>query len=248
VTTATEIIKSALRKINSYQSGDQLAAPDANDSLEVLNDMIDSWSTDHAYVYASVETVVQFTPLQYIYSIGPGGNFAIDLDTGAAIPRPLRITNGFTRNSELDYPIDVTMDQGQYTQFLLKNQPAPWPLVAWYNPTMPTGTLYFYPNPSSAGELHLFIDQILSEFANLTTDINLPQGYSRALKWGLARELCAEFGFPLTPNIEKLAKESLDMIKSLNEVPAPVSNFDASLLNLGSRGDYSWILHGGFSQ
>lgn len=246
MTTAEQIIKGALRRLVAYQSGEQIAAPDANDALETLNDMLDSWSTGHDYVYASIETVVLFTPGQYIYTIGPGGDFAVDTNTGAPIPRPLRITNAFTRISQLDYTIDVTMDQNQYTQFLLKNQPAPWPLVAWYNPTMPLGTIYFYPNPSSAGELHLFTDQILTQFT-LTDPVILPQGYVRALKWNLAKELSAEYGYPITPAIEKHAKESLDMIKSLNQVPAPVSNFDAALLSMDQRGDYSWILHGGFA-
>lgn len=247
MTTAQTIIKGALRRINSYQTGEQIAAPDANDALESLNDLIDSWSTDHAYVYASVETILNFTANQYIYTIGPGGNWAVDAITGQAVPRPLRITNGFTRISGLDYTIDVMMDQNQYTQFLLKSQPAPWPLVAWYNPTMPTGTIYFYPNPSSSAELHLFTDQILSEFATLDTDVVMPQGYARALKWCLAQELCAEYGFPLTPTIEKLAKESLDMVKSLNQVPAAVSNLDYALLDMGRRANADWILHGGFA-
>jgi hypothetical protein len=243
--TALDIIKGALRRINSYQSGEQLAAPDSNDALEVLNDMIDSWSTDHAYVYASVETVVNFTANQYQYSIGPGGDFAVDANTGAPIPRPLRITNGFTRISTIDFPIDVTMDQNQYTQIGLKQVPSPWPIVAWYNPTIPTGTIYFYPNPASSAELHLFTDTILSEFALLQTVVNLPQGYARALKWNLARELCAEYGYPLSPAIRELAKESLDMVKSLNQVPAPVSNLDSALTTMGQKANASWILTGG---
>src|ERR1039457_2142271 len=115
LSTASNIIKGALRRINSYMSGEALAPPDANDALEVLNDLLDSWSTDEAYVYATVETVVNFTALKYQYSIGPGGDFSVDT-TGAPIARPLRITNGFTRISTIDFPIDVTMDQNQYTQ------------------------------------------------------------------------------------------------------------------------------------
>src|SRR5450631_3925759 len=101
--TANDIIKGALRRLNSYMSGEALAAPDANDALEVLNDLLDSWSTDEAYVFASVETIVNFTGLQYQYSIGPGGDFSTDV-FGAPIPRPLRVTNGFTRISTIDFP------------------------------------------------------------------------------------------------------------------------------------------------
>src|ERR1700690_3329351 len=100
--TALNIIKSALRKINSFQPGDQLAAPEANDCLEVLNDLLDSWSIDKATIFCVTETVVNFTALQYQYTIGPGGNFSTDNVTGLAIARPVRITGGFTRFSGLD--------------------------------------------------------------------------------------------------------------------------------------------------
>lgn len=244
-TTAGTIIKAALRRINSYQAGEQLAAPDANDCLEALNDLLDSWSTDEAYVYASPENIFNFTSLKYQYSIGPGGDFQVDAVTGAGVDRPLRITSAYTRISELDFTIDTEWDERTYNSFLLKNQPAPWPLGCWYNPTYPLGLLNFYPAPSGGGELHLFTDQIFTQFLSLTQVVNLPRGYNRALKWSLAAELCAEYGFPLSEEIKKNSGESVAMVKSLNRVPARVSQLDERLPQ-GNRADASWILNGGF--
>ena len=236
--TAQDIITGALKRINSYMPGETLSAIDGNDALQVLNDLLDSWSTQSAFVYGSVESVLTFVPLQYQYTIGTGGNFNV--------PRPLRVTNAFTRLSQIDYPMDVTLDQNRYTEIGLKNVPSPWPIVCWYNPTYPLGNLYFYPNPSSAGELHLFTDTILTQFTSLSQAVTLPQGYARALKWGLAREICSEYGFPLSPAIEKLAKEALDMVKSLNMEPTPVSSYDVALMNTKDRANAGWILTGGF--
>lgn len=243
-TTALDLIKGALRKINSYQSGEQLAPEDANDALEVLNDLLDSWSTDHAFVFASPENVFNFTANKYQYSIGQGGYFQAD-NAGAGVQRPLRITSAYTRFSGLDFTIDVTLDENTYNSILLKNQPAPWPLVCWYNPTYPLGLLNFYPAPSDNGELHLFSDQIFTNFVSLTQGVSLPQGYSRAIKWALAKELAAEFGFPITDAVEKNSREAVNMIKSLNQVPTPVSRLDDAL-SRGNRTDASWILTGGF--
>lgn len=245
MSTALDLIKGALRKINSYSPGETLAPPDANDALEVLNDMLDSWSTDHAFVYASPENVFQFVANQYQYSIGPGGDFAVDSLTGEPVQRPLRITSGFTRFSGLDFELEVTLTEERYASILLKNQPAPWPLVLWYNPVYPLGLLNFYPAPSAAGELHLYTDQILTRFTSLNQVVSLPQGYSRAIKWALARELCSEYGYPLTPAIEGLAKEAVMLIRSLNQTPVPVSKLD-EVLSRGNRTDASWILTGGF--
>jgi len=236
-TTALDLIKSALRKINSYQSGEQIATEDANDALEVLNDMLDSWSTDQAYVYASPELIFTFSANQYKYSIGAGGDF----DT----QRPLRITSAYTRFSGLDFLIDVELDEERYNSILLKTQPAPWPLVLWYNPTYPLGTLNFYPAPSDNGELHLFTTQIFSQFTSLTQSVDLPQGYARAIKWALAKELCAEYGFPMTDAVRENGGDALAKIKSLNQVPTPVSRLD-DMLPRGNTADASWILTGGF--
>ena len=164
------------------------------------------------------------------------------------VQRPLRINPSFTRittqASGLDYPIEV-VSQDRYTSIGYKGIAAPWPIMVWYNPTMPLGNLYFYQNPSSAGELHLFTDNILNNFASLTTDVILPKGYSRAIKWCLCRELCAVNRYPITPLIEKMAKESWDLIKSLNITPIPIAKYDSDII-FGNRTDAGWYLNGGF--
>ena len=181
-------------------------------------------------------------------TVAPPQTFNYTVPGDFKMARPLRIAKSFTRittqSSGLDYQIEM-VDQGRYTSIGYKNISAPWPIMCWYNPTMPLGNLYFYQSPSTAGELHLFCDNILTTFADLTTDVMLPQGYSRALKWCLARELCAVNRYQLTPLIERMAKESYDMIKSLNAVPIPVATYDNILIH-SNRTDAGWILTGGF--
>lgn len=164
------------------------------------------------------------------------------------IPRPLRVTNSFTRintqGSGLDYPIEI-ISQERYIEIGFKGIQAPWPICAWYNPTMPLGTIYFYQNPSSGGELHLFTDLILTRFTSLTQEVVMPQGYVRALKRMLAREIAPEYGAIWTPQMEKLSKEAYEYIKSLNQVPMPVARYDSEIIS-GNRTDAGWILFGGF--
>jgi hypothetical protein len=179
-------------------------------------------------------TLTPGVPLQISYTIP--GDFKI--------PRPLRVTDSFTRVSGLDYPI-VSISQERYKEIGYKSIAAPWPIVMWYNPTYPLGTLYFYQNPSGAGELHLFTDLILTELSDLTTDLNMPQGYSRMLKRMLAREIAPEYGAIWTPQMEKLHKEALDAVKALNQQPIPVAKYDAELIQ-HQRTDAGWILYGGF--
>lgn len=159
--------------------------------------------------------------------------------------RPMRFTSGFTRFNALDFDLDMAETQEQYNAILYKAQPGPWPTVAWYDYTMPYGLLNVYQTPGNGSECHLFSSTILG---NLTLNqvLVMPQGYSRAISWLLARELWVEFmaGSPMPPTIEKLAFESSAYIKALNSRPQSVARYDGALLR-GNRPDGGWILTGG---
>jgi hypothetical protein len=326
-TTALNLIQGALRKINSYQSGEPIAAPDEIDSLDTLNDLLDSLSTDKQFIFGSQENILSWTAQQRLYKVGnpinsllglppfagtltagsnvitgitnfpaqlvAGQNPAYSVGSGSIltdaqglippnttvtgftastvtmsanaignsagvdsitytvpgdlpIPRPLRITHGFTRFNALDFTLDVYETETQYTQILYKAQPGPWPTVAWYNNTFPYGLLNAYQTPGNSAELHLFTDTILQ---NLTLDsvLIMPQGYSRSLKLLLARELWIEYmGAATIPSmLEKLSREAADYIKALNAKPAAVAQYDREL-SRGNRPDGGFILHGGY--
>jgi hypothetical protein len=160
------------------------------------------------------------------------------------IPRPLNITHGFTRFNQLDFTIEVTMSQSRFTEILYKAQPGPWPTVAWYNPQFPYGLINFYMTPGNSAELHLFTDNILG---NLTLNqvFFMPQGYKRWIKWILAKEICAEFGYPMTEAIKTNAADAETKIKAMNAKPAVVARYDRMLVR-GNRADGGWILNGGY--
>src|ERR1035441_3496314 len=77
-TTGDSLVKGALRRITSYMSGETIDAPDAQDVLETLNDLLDSLSTDKASVYCSVENILTFTPGKYQYTVGNYAGGSVD--------------------------------------------------------------------------------------------------------------------------------------------------------------------------
>lgn len=339
MSTALSIIKSSLRALNAYQSGDTIATPDANDCLEALNLLLESISTDHQMVFGANEWILAWTAGKRQYSIGnptnaqlsglnntmgsaaltwpnmagfltantpvitgvttiptnlvagsapayqvgsgsilsdsqgliPSGTSVLSFNASAQtimmsanatansistdsigytvpgdfpIPRPLNITGGYTRFNQLDFTLDVRTTQDQYNGLLYKAQPGPWPTVAWYNEQFPYGLLNVYQQPGNGSELHLFTDTILGNLT-LNQPIMMPQGYTRALKWLLAREIAAEFGFPLTEAIKTNCAEAWSFIKAMNARPAAVSRYDR-ILTQGNRGDAGFIFHGGY--
>jgi hypothetical protein len=319
MTTALDLIQSALKRINSYQPGEQLSNSDANDALETLNDLLDSWSNEKLHIYGTQESVLQWINGQFQYRVGnptcselgeppfigtlTGGsptitgvtNIPADLVIGStltdvanvipsgttvsaigtntvtmsanakatpsvnpdsvtytvpgdfAIPRPLRITGGFTRINELDFPFDVYTTQEEYTSVLFKYQPGPWPTIAWYNNVMPYGLLNVYQAPGQAATCHLFTDTLLQNL-KLSSVLPTPPGYARALKWNLALELWPEYwGTQDVPTIiSKNAHISLAAVKAINAQPPRRSQYDRALIR-GDKPDASWITHGGFS-
>lgn len=68
--TALSLIKGALRKIQSYQSGETISQFDQSDCLETLNDMLDMWSNDHASVFARNENIFNWINGKAQYSVG----------------------------------------------------------------------------------------------------------------------------------------------------------------------------------
>ena len=69
-TTALNVIQGSLRRINSYQSGETIAAPDETDCLDTLNDLLESLSTDKQFIFGSNENILSWTGGKNQYKVG----------------------------------------------------------------------------------------------------------------------------------------------------------------------------------
>lgn len=314
-TSVQDLLQGAALNINAFSPGQVMNAAIASVCMQAGNDLLDSLSTDQAFVFTQIENIVSWNPGQYVYTVGNpvGGTFlgtttvntnvingvtvpsnitkngdltdALNLfpagttvtswgtntvtvsnpasassgiqDTftyttpgDLKMPRPLRFRTGFTRitpapASGLDYWFEfVTLDR--YNEFLLKNLPGPWPVVAVYQPTFPLGTMRVYPAPGIAGQVFFYTDLILTQFTSLTQLINLPQGYARAIKKLWALELCPIFGKTPSPQLLMQAKEAKNLLKALNASPVITLRYDSDIVS-SRRTDAGWIVTGGFN-
>lgn len=183
-------------------------------------------------------------------SATPAGNdqitYTVPGDFLPAFVRPIMITSGFTRFSQLDFWLDIFESQEEYNAILYKPQPGPWPTVAWYNYAQPYSIFKCYQTPGNSSELHLFAKVSLSDLLP-TQPVLLPPGYVHLLKWAAARLFWAEFVNPNTipPGIEKMYKEAEAMIRETNRRPARRAMYDRELVR-GNKADGGWIFHGGY--
>lgn len=116
----------------------------------------------------------------------------------------------------------------------------------YYNPTFSAGlgTINLWPIPTTDEHaLVLYRPQQLSSFASLSAEYILPDGYSEAIEYQLARRLTTPFGVTLAPEAAQLAAESFAWLKrtnmKLNDLPID------QMWTMNRRGGYD-IYSGGY--
>lgn len=215
-TTAGDIIRSALRKLRVYKPGEAILDAEVSDNLEVLNAMLDYWSSENLMIFAYLKEAFSLTTSQSLYTIGPGGDFSTTRPDG------VEAKSSFIRDSSSnDYPLE-SMTQQEYNSTSLKigsglnNIPA----KLWYDPQYPFGRIQFDCPASASLTLHLVSRKPFAEFDGITTQISFPHGYRLMLIYNLAVFLSSEYGKgKLTSEIAAIAASTKSHLKHKNARP-----------------------------
>ena len=171
--------------------------------------------------------------------------------------RPLSIDSAFVRintnsngvpivNGGLDYPVAI-LNVEDYQMIGLKTLNGPWPKALYYQPTETLGNIFVWPNPAQ-GEMHIFANTNFGRFTTMYDNVNLPQGYSMALRWCLAERLMPMYGKASQTQIAMVtayAAQGKATVKRTNMKPVQSARFNDALLSSRQR-DAGWILTGGF--
>jgi hypothetical protein len=171
--------------------------------------------------------------------------------------KPLGITSAFVRintnsngmpiiNGGLDYPVAI-LALDDYEMIGLKTMSGPWPKGLYFNAGEDSGNLFLWPNPSQ-GEMHMFAETLFARFVTQFDTINLPQGYTMALRWCLAERLMPMYGKNNATQISMIqtfSGQAKATLKRTNMSPVQTARYPDSLL-VGRAKDAGWILSGGF--
>lgn len=185
MSTALDLINDAFAKIGVYPPGTTLPGAAAQQGLNVLNDMLDSWSLESLMTYQILEQSGALVANKGSYTIGPGGDFNIT--------RPIRINMGTGTAYILDsnnqrYPVDV-VSRDQWNLIGNLTVQSNIPNTLFYDPQMPLGVINLYPQPNVPNTLYFDSYLQFTAFANLAATVTLPPGYKKALQDNLAVEL-----------------------------------------------------------
>lgn len=74
MTTPLDIISRAMKDIGALAAGENPTAAEAQDGLDMLNDMLAQWSNENMMVFYRTEIVFSCVQNQTQYTIGPAGN------------------------------------------------------------------------------------------------------------------------------------------------------------------------------
>lgn len=208
--TALDIIRGAMRLIGAVDPGEQLTADEASDGLELLNELLESLSNEGLACHQILQENFALSSGVASYTIGSGATFNTT--------RPLNVLSAFIRDGGYDYPLRV-LTREEYDRFTPKTTQYQ-PEYLYYEPSVANGRIYLYGVPAKAyavtDGLYINSQKQLQQFALLTTEIVLPPGYKRMLRYNLAPELAPEYNRKVPDAVLAIARESKASIKRLN--------------------------------
>lgn len=229
--TAQEIITGALKLIGAQAEGETLNGEAATDGLNRLNEFLDALDTQRQARYTLTRSTFAYSPNIGAYTIGPSGDINQVRPDADSIEGAAYIVAPGTDEIPL-----MLWSPERYASITVKSQTAAAPIALTFDPTSPLGTLTFWPVPTVAATLVLYIKTALTPFADPSTGVTLPKGYARMLRYNLAVILAPEYGKAVDPLVERTARESLADVKRVNYRVSPIGP-DAAIGGTGGAYD-----------
>jgi len=226
--TAFDQIKASLRLIGQLAEGEEPSPQAAQDALNAMNQMIDSWNTERLAVFCTEDQVFNWPPGEITRTLGPSGNFVGN--------RPVLIDDAtYFRDASTNVSYGIKLiNQQQYNGIAVKTVTSTYPQVMFVNNTFPDITMTIYPQPTRVLEWHFVSVQELTKPATLNTVLSFPPGYLRAFKYNLAMEIANEFGVEPMPQVQRIAMTSKRNLKRINN-PDDVMSMPYSLIATRQR-------------
>jgi hypothetical protein len=185
--SAYSILCDGLRESGKVQRGSEPDSELLADGMRRLNDMINLWQTQGLKLWLQFDLPVPLVAGQNPYTIGPGGSVNMS--------KPLRVLDScyYVDVNNIRRPLSPLLSRDDYARLSNPTQQGPVnqlfcdkqqsQLIIWF---------WLVPDAQAAlGVAHLLIQQQVTNFVNLTDDMNFPNEWRLALVWGIADEMCS---------------------------------------------------------
>lgn len=232
--SARKLTYQALRDLGVLRAGNATSPELYDDGLTLLNELLDSWSTERLTVFSSARSVFDLAADQGTYTLGPGGDW--DIAT-----RPVRIERAGLVHDASECPLEILTD-AKWAAVTVKNLTGTVPAAIWSDGAFPLANVSVWPVPTQANQVALYAWQTHTLFSDLDTEYSLPPGYALALRQNLAVQLvpsaviAMKTAGVLMDDIRQNARMSKAAIKRAN-MPRLEMQCDAALLRRNYRAE-----------
>jgi hypothetical protein len=225
--SATDFIKSALRLVGALRSGLNLTNDELNDSKTVLNDLLDAFSAEKVMIPATTiqtldqnEKTLSLVANQQSYRLGNTSETEDFLLNRPARIERVSIMYSASQQTPVELPMEMLDDVG-WQGITNKSTPSILPQVCFVdesNAVFPDMVLYFWPVPTQANPVILYLWQLLQLFPDLTSQFLFPPAYAEMLRYNLAVRLAAEFPCDLQKFalVKDLAQQAKARVAGIN--------------------------------
>lgn len=243
--SAADFIKSALRLVGALASGENPSASEMTDAQQVLNDMLDAWSAERTSIFVVPRITLDQNQVPLTLAANKQtyllGNATENEDFLLARPPKLErvsILYSASQSTPVELGMDM-LDDVEWQAIANKSTPSLLPQVCYVETGFPDMSLNFWPIPTQANPVVLYLWSALQQFSDLETQFSFPPAYARAIRYSLAVDLAAEFPGDLQklPIVMKIASQAKSMIQAMN-TPVKEAWCDPALVGAnGPRGN-----------
>jgi hypothetical protein len=220
-TTVRDLIKGSLKLIGAIATGQTPTAEEQADALLVLNEMLGNWSTENLTLFTQPREEFPLVAGTQSYTFGLTGNFNS--------ARPLEVEMAFIKSGNTEYVLQV-LTARQWAEISDKSTQSSSPTKIFVDMASPLATIHVWPVPSEVKTLVLHSKKALTKFTSVGANVeDLPPGYAKAMRYGLALELAPEYGTQPDTAIVIQANQSKANIKRMNIKPVYLG-VDSALL------------------
>lgn len=219
--TAQDLADGAFAILGVYGAGETSSSSDATFARTFLNDLLSEWSQRTLFIPTIARERFDLVSDQggqdNPYTIGPGGDFDTERPSNqdSIVSANLILT---ATSPEVRVPLGLYTDEA-YDANAIPDMSNSQPTGLYYSPTYADdlGSIFLWPVPDVAtNDLELFLQKSLAQFANLSTEYDVPDGVPRLLKYNLADAIAVPYGRELPATAARIATSSLDTFKRAN--------------------------------
>lgn len=185
--------------------GRGMGADEIQDGLRIANSMLSTFRSERLLVYAIDRQEYTITPAKPSYTIGPGGDIALD--------RPIKIERAglvlLSSSPPTETSLRVCLTEQEWAEVAPKALQSTLPSTVYYQRKNPLGVLWIWPIPTVANKFALYPWVTLSKFNSSQDVIEMPEEYQELVEYNLGVRLAAQF-----PERQKISPFSVDMARS----------------------------------